>query len=41
MTIAPYYLTELIVVDQVHDCNLRSTNSGRIPYHCVEDYNSI
>ena len=29
--IAPKYLTELIVVDQVHDHNLRSTNSGRIP----------
>ena len=29
--IVPKYLTELIVVNQVHDCNLRSTNSGRIP----------
>ena len=27
---APKYLTELIVVDQVHHHNLRSTNSGRI-----------
>ena len=27
---APKYLTELIVVDQVHDPNLRSTDSGRI-----------
>ena len=26
----PKYLTELIVVDHVHDCNLRSTDSGRI-----------
>ena len=29
--VAPKDLTELIVVDQEHDCNLRSTNSGRIP----------
>ena len=29
--IALKYLTELTVVDQVHDHNLRSTNSGRIP----------
>ena len=27
---APKYLTELIVVDQLHDHSLRSTNSGRI-----------
>ena len=27
---APKYLTELKVVDQLHDCSLRSTNSGGI-----------
>ena len=27
---APKYLTELIVIDQVHDHNLRSTDSDRI-----------
>ena len=27
---APKYLTEIIVVDQLHDHSLRSTNSGRI-----------
>ena len=29
--IAPKYLTELTVVDQVHDHDLRSTSSGQIP----------
>ena len=27
---APKYLTEFIVVEQLHDCSLRSTDSGRI-----------